>query len=52
GAGGSFGFADPTSEIGFAYVMNKAGFHIFADPRELSLREAVYEAIASLEALT
>ncbi len=45
GAGGSFGFADPTSEIGFAYVMNKSGFYLFDDPRELSLRKAVYESL-------
>jgi CubicO group peptidase (beta-lactamase class C family) len=45
GAGGSFGFADPTSEIGYAYVMNKSGFCIFDDPRELSLRKAVYESL-------
>ena len=45
GAGGSFGFADPTSEIGFAYIMNKSGFYIFDDPRELSLRNAVYESL-------
>jgi hypothetical protein len=44
-AGGSFGFADPTSEIGYAYVMNKSGFCIFDDPRELSLRKAVYESL-------
>lgn len=45
GAGGSFGFADPTSQIGYAYVMNKSGFYIFDDPRELSLRKAVYESL-------
>ncbi len=48
GAGGSFGFADPTSEIGYAYVMNKSGFYIFDDPRELSLRKAVYESLDRL----
>jgi len=48
GAGGSFGFADPTSRIGYAYVMNKSGFYLFDDPRELSLRKAVYEALDRL----
>ncbi len=48
GAGGSFGFADPTAEIGFAYVMNRSDFYIFADPREKSLRDAVYESLAKM----
>jgi CubicO group peptidase (beta-lactamase class C family) len=48
GAGGSFGFADPTSEIGYAYVMNKSGFYLFDDPRELSLRKAVYKSLESI----
>ena len=41
GAGGSFGFADPDTGIGFGYVMNRMGYHSFSDPRELTLRQAV-----------
>lgn len=50
GAGGSFGFADPELQIGFGYVMTKMGIRLSSDPREESLRVALYEAIAELEA--
>ena len=50
GAGGSFGFADPDVHLGYAYVMNKLDFWLIDDPREKPLREAVYRAIARLEA--
>lgn len=45
GAGGSFGFADPDAQVGFAYVMNKCGFYVWNDPREEALRNATYECI-------
>ena len=44
GAGGSFGFADPRLEIGYAYVMNRMGTY-FEDPRDLALRAAMYDAL-------
>jgi CubicO group peptidase (beta-lactamase class C family) len=47
GAGGSFAFADPDARLGYAYVMNKMDFHMIDDPREKSLRDAVYRAIAA-----
>jgi CubicO group peptidase (beta-lactamase class C family) len=48
GAGGSFGFADPAARLGFAYVMNNMEFKMFDDPRERSLRDAVYRSIRRL----
>ncbi len=45
GAGGSFGFADPDTGIGYGYVMNKMGFHVNSDPRELALRQALFRDV-------
>ena len=45
GFGGSFGFADPDTGIGYGYVMNKLGFHFISDPRELALRNALFHDI-------
>jgi CubicO group peptidase (beta-lactamase class C family) len=48
GAGGSFGFADPASRLGFAYVMNNMDYYMFDDPREKALRDAVHSSIRRL----
>jgi CubicO group peptidase (beta-lactamase class C family) len=45
GAGGSFAFADPERKVSFAYVMNRMGFYLNDDPREKSLRDAVYACL-------
>jgi CubicO group peptidase (beta-lactamase class C family) len=41
GTGGSFGYADPSTGIGYAYVTNTMGMHLEGDPRDIALREAL-----------
>ncbi|QPQ31118.1 serine hydrolase domain-containing protein [Lysinibacillus sp. JNUCC 51] len=45
GAGGSFCFADPDEGLGYAYAMNKHGFGMANEPRELALRNALYSCL-------
>ncbi|OUS26320.1 hypothetical protein A9Q99_19020 [Gammaproteobacteria bacterium 45_16_T64] len=46
GSGGSLGFADPDSGIGFGYVMNQMGPYVMVDPRARSLVDALYTCLA------
>jgi CubicO group peptidase (beta-lactamase class C family) len=48
GAGGSFGMADPTEQLGFAYLTNKMGFRLFDDPREKAVRDACYASLSAI----
>ncbi len=48
GTGGSFAYADPEYEVGYAYVMNKMGYYNINDPREIALREAMYRCIKDI----
>ena len=41
GSGGSLGFADPTTGIGYAYITNQMGTSLTGDPRDVALREAL-----------
>lgn len=45
GTGGSLGFADPKTGIGYAYVTNQMGTALTGDPRDIALRKAVYSII-------
>ena len=45
GSGGSLGFADPTSGIGYGYVTSQMGTALTGDPRDVALREALYAAL-------
>lgn len=45
GLGGSFGMADPTKEVGYAYITNELRVGIFNDERELSVRRKFYDLI-------
>ena len=45
GAGGSVGFADPDTRVGFGYVMNRMGPHILLDPRAITLIDAAYGSL-------
>jgi CubicO group peptidase (beta-lactamase class C family) len=47
GSGGSLGFADPKTGIGYAYVTNQMGTALTGDPRDLALRDAVFTIAAS-----
>jgi CubicO group peptidase (beta-lactamase class C family) len=44
GAGGSVGFADPISRVGFGYVMNQMGPR-WQNPRNKALIEALYSSL-------
>lgn len=44
GFGGSFGFADPEAQVGFAYVANLNGFFLM-DPRQNAPRFAMYKCL-------
>jgi CubicO group peptidase (beta-lactamase class C family) len=50
GAGGSFGFGDPDTGIGFGYVMNNMRFAMLDDPRHVALRQALFRDVLGARA--
>jgi CubicO group peptidase (beta-lactamase class C family) len=44
GNGGSFGFADPDTRIGYCYAPNRLGFGLVGE-REIALRDALYRDV-------
>ena len=48
GAGGSMGFADPQTGLGYAYVTSQMGTSVTGDPREVALRDAIRHAVEAL----
>jgi CubicO group peptidase (beta-lactamase class C family)/L-amino acid N-acyltransferase YncA len=51
GAGGSFGFADPETGVGYAYVMSRMGTRLRDDPRDVALRQALARCLKRREAV-
>ena len=45
GAGGSIGFADTETTIGFGYVMKKMDTYIHVDPRAKKMIDALYSCV-------
>jgi CubicO group peptidase (beta-lactamase class C family) len=48
GSGGSLGFSDPASGIGYGYVTNRMGTALTGDPRDVALRDALDAALRKL----
>ena len=45
GAGGSMGYADPITEVGYGYVTSRMGTTLTGDPRDVALRDALSAAL-------
>jgi CubicO group peptidase (beta-lactamase class C family) len=45
GSGGSLGFADPETGVGYAYVTSQMGTALTGDPRDVALRNALYSVL-------
>lgn len=47
GAGGSLGYADPATGIGYGYVTSQMGTSLTGDPRDIALRKALDTVVAA-----
>jgi len=45
-------WADSDTGFGFACAMNRAGFHLYNDPRELALRQVLFREIVGARSQT
>lgn len=45
GAGGAMGFADPDWQLGWGYVTSQMGTSLTGDPREITMRDALYSCL-------
>lgn len=46
GTGGSLGYADPDTGVGYGYVTGTMGLHLKGDPRDIALRRALAKALS------
>ncbi len=46
GAGGAFGFADPSVQVGYGYVTSQMGTSLTGYPRDVALRKALNSALS------
>ena len=51
GSGGSLGFADPETGVGYAYVTSQMGTALTGDWRDVALRDALYSVIRRCSAM-
>lgn len=47
GTGGALGFADPDAAVGYGYITSRMGTVFTGDPRDVALREALYNVLKS-----
>lgn len=50
GSGGAMGFADPDVRVGYGYVTSQMGTRLTGDPRDVALRNALYEVLQRVTA--
>ena len=46
------GFADPDAGIGYAYVTSQMGTRLTGDPRDVALRDALYDVLSRAQGVS